>query len=440
MKNKALFLLYILIVLQTGLTIYLAPNFMPAQIILATLFIGTLYYYNKKTVFKRREMKPERPGVTFDPTIQIAHETLPYLRSGLNEDTALKIAEIIKKISDVPAVAITDKETVLAFLGVGCDKHHAGDVILTDATRQVLQSGLPMVVQSTLQLSCSRRDSCDCPLKAAVIMPLKNKDEVVGSLKLYQTKDDELPPYVIQLAAGIARLLGLQIELAEFDHNSKLLIKAKLDALNAQINPHFFFNTLNTIIMYSRTNPERSRRLLIKLADFFRYTFKQHKGQFQSLREELEYIHTYLVLEKARFGNKLKIIEDIDYGLLDMNIPLLSLQPLVENAIKHGITTKVGEGSVKISVHRRKDEIELSISDDGSGIPADKLELILIPGYGSGNGVGLSNVHERLISIYGEDSGLLIKSSPGQGTKVYFKIPFEDIEGDTKHETQNTNS
>ena len=440
MKNTAMTLLYALIIFQAGIIIYLVPAIIPVEIFTTALFIGTLYYYNKKTALLPEETKPQKPNIDFDPTIQIAHETLPYLRSGLNEDTALKIAEIIKKISDVPAVAITDKDTVLAFLGVGCDKHHAGDVILTDATKQVLQSGLPMVVQSTLQLSCSRRNTCDCPLKSAVIMPLKKQDEVVGTLKLYQTKDDTLPPYVIQLAAGIAQLLGLQLELAELDHKSKLLIKAKLDALNAQINPHFFFNTLNTIIMYSRANPERARRLLIRLADFFRFTFKQHKGDSQSLREELEYIHTYLVLERARFGNKLKIIEDIDYDLLDMNIPLLSLQPLVENAIKHGITTKVGEGSVKISVHRRKDEVELSISDDGFGIPADKLEMVLIPGYGSGNGVGLSNVHERLKSIYGEDSGLLIKSSPGHGTKVYFKIPFEDMEGDTKHEAENTYS
>lgn len=422
--------------LQAIIVIYISHVLLPLEVAILLLSAASIYAVNneKKQFPSNTPFTEHSKGdIAFDPTILIAHETLPYLRSGLNEKTALKISEIIQKISDVPAVAITDTERVLSFLGVGCDKHHPGDLILTDATKQVLQTGNPKVVQSTLQLNCAKRDTCDCPLAAAIIVPLKNRDEVVGTLKLYQTKDGQLPPYAIRLAAGIAQLLSLQIELAELDHKTKLLFKAQLDALNAQINPHFFFNTLNTIIMYSRTNPGRARRLLIRLADFFRHTFKR-KGQFQTLREELEYIHTYLVLEKARFGNKLKIIEDIDYDLLDMQIPVLSIQPLVENAIKHGITTKVGEGAVKISVHRQSDEVALSVSDDGSGIPEDKLDMVLLPGYGSGNGVGLSNVHERLISIYGEDSKLKINSKEGHGTIVYFRIPYVQAEGGTAYE------
>lgn len=430
-KKENLFL-GLLMLIQAIIVVVISPKLIPVEVII--LAVSTYFVFSKtKTNVVSKIHEPGRNEIAFDPTIQIAHETLPFLRSGLNEETAPKIAEIIQKISDVPAVAITNKDTVLSFIGVGCDKHQPGDKILTDVTKQVLLTGMPKVVESTLRGSCEKRDTCECPLAAAVIVPLKNREEVIGTVKLYQTTDGQLPPYVIRLAIGIAQLLSLQIELAEFDHQRELLTKAKLDALNAQINPHFFFNTLNTIIMYSRTNPERARRLLVRLADFFRHTFKR-KSQFQSLREELEYVHTYLVLEKARFGNKLKIIEDIDYDLFDVNIPVLSLQPLIENAIKHGITTKVGEGAVKISAHLVKNQIQISISDDGSGIPSDKIDLVLLPGYGSGNGVGLSNVHERLKSIYGEESRLKIISKEGKGTTVFFKIPYEPAGGGLANE------
>jgi LytS/YehU family sensor histidine kinase len=198
--------------------------------------------------------------------------------------------------------------------------------------------------------------------------------------------------------------------------------KAELDALQAQINPHFFFNTLNTIIMYSRTNPNRARRLLIRLADFFRQALKQH-GNFITLKEELEFVNTYLVLEKARFGPKLQIIQDIEQGLLEEQIPRLTLQPLVENAVKHGITPKLGPGAIKITAYRDGQEMVLIVKDDGVGISPERMGLVLLPGYGSGNGVGLSNVHERLKGLYGETYGLRVQSTPNQGTTITMRVP-----------------
>ncbi len=358
-----------------------------------------------------------------DPSVLIAYETLPYMRRGLNEVTALKIAEIIQKISDVAAVAITDKVRVLAYLGAGCDKHQPGDKILTEATREVLVTGVHKVVRTQEQLNCSRRDNCNCPLAAAVIVPLKCRDDTVGTVKLYQTKDGQLNPQIIRLALGMAQLLGMQIELAELDMQAQLKTKAELDALQAQINPHFFFNTLNTIIMYSRTNPNRARRLLIRLSEFFRQALKRH-GNFISLQEEMDFVNTYLVLEKARFGPKLQIIQDIDPEINDETIPRLTLQPLVENAVKHGITPKLGPGAIKISAKRDGNELVLVVKDDGIGIPPERLGLVLQPGYGSGNGVGLSNVHERLKGFFGENYGLRIQSAPNQGTTITMRVPI----------------
>ncbi|NLL20017.1 MAG: histidine kinase [Clostridia bacterium] len=367
--------------------------------------------------------EPNIENATIESTLEIANETLPFLRRGLNEDTARQSAEIIQKISEMAAVAITDKERVLAFIGVGCDKHQPGEQILTEATRQVIATGQYRVVPDTTALNCSRYDSCDCPLGSAVIVPLKNRDEVVGSLKLYSTSHGIPPSQTVRLAIGIAQLLSIQMELAELDRQAQLITQARLEALHAQINPHFFFNTLNTIVMYSRTDPEKTRQLLIHLAELFRKTLKR-QGLYISFKEELECIDIYFALEQARFGEKISLVKDVDESLLSYEIPLLSIQPLVENAVKHGLTPKIGPGTVFIGAHLKGREIRITISDDGVGIPRYRLNEILKPGYGSGNGVGLSNVHERFKSLYGEDYGLRINSKEGVGTKITMRVPL----------------
>jgi len=357
-----------------------------------------------------------------DPTVQVAHETLPFMRRGLTEVTARKTAEIIQKICEVPAIAITDKEKVLAYLGAGCENHRPGDKILTKATQYVIETGEHKIVHSVEELNCTKTD-CDCPLSAGVIAPLKYGEEVVGTLKLYQTEHGQLPPHVVRLTIGLAQLLSMQMELSELDHQSQLVAEAKLEALHAQINPHFLFNTLNTIIMYSRRDPDKTRQLLIHLAEFFRKTLKR-PGHFIPLSEELDCVRNYFVLEKARFGDKIQLVEDIDSSLLEYRIPVFSLQPLVENAVKHGITEKNGNGTVTIRAKLKDDELHLSVIDDGVGIPPEKLENVLQPGYGSVTGVGLSNVHLRLQNLYGENKGLKINSRVGEGTEIHMQIPL----------------
>lgn len=386
-------------------------------LVLAASFVSALLA--SEAVLKNKPAPLRTENHPLDFTLQIANETLPYLRRGLNEETAAKTVEIIQKIADVAAVAITDKNQVLGYIGAGADHHRPGSPIMTEATREALATGELKVIRQSRELQCPVKN---CPLESAVIAPLKCKGEVVGAVKLYQTKQGEVPESVIKLAVGIAQLLGMQMELAELDRQVQLVTKAELDALQAQINPHFLFNTLNTIIMFSRTNPETARRLLIRLASFFRYALKRH-GRFNSLKEEIEYLNTYLILEKARFREKLRIERDIDETLLPCQVPVLTIQPLVENAIKHGILPKPGPGTVQISARRADGEMLIAIRDDGVGIDPQRLPEILKPGVGSGNGVGLSNVHERLKGLFGEEYGLKVVSAPGAGTSVYVRIP-----------------
>ena len=357
-----------------------------------------------------------------DPTLQIANETLPFMRRGLNEETAQKTAEIIKKISEVSAVAITDRETVLAYIGECSDHHKAGGPIITHSTMQAIATGELMIIKDKKGLNCPEKN---CTLQAAVIAPMKCKGEVAGTVKLYQTNQGDLQPSVVKMALAVAQLLGMQMELAELDRQAQLVTIAELDALHAQINPHFLFNTLNAIISYSRTQPETARRLLIRLASFFRQTLKR-QGHFNSLKEEIEYVNTYLVLEKARFREKIRIEKDIDPALLEYQVPVLTLQPLVENAIKHGVQPMIGPGTVKITARLDNGEMLFIIEDNGVGISLDRLPKVLLPGFGSGNGVGMSNVHERLKSLYGEDYGLKIVSEVDKGTSVYIRIPLKE--------------
>ncbi|MDW7674087.1 MAG: GAF domain-containing protein, partial [Bacillota bacterium] len=197
-------------------------NFWPVLImlILTNAFIGVGVY------LIRREIGEKSKPFLMASTLQIANETLPYLRRGLNEESARNTAEIIQKITEVGAVAITDRERVLAYLGAGCDNHHPGDLILTEATKEVINTGKPKLVNSPVQLNCPR-ENCRCPLSKAVIVPLKFREQVIGTLKLYQTEDGQLPPHVIRLAKGVAQLLSVQIELAELDRQSQLVTEAK---------------------------------------------------------------------------------------------------------------------------------------------------------------------------------------------------------------------
>jgi len=396
------------------------PQFLVPAVLLAGAN-GLIFFFLRRNERKGRTNYP-MDSQSIDPTLQIANAALPYMRHGLNEETARKTAEIIQRIGDVPAVAITDRERILAFLGPGCDKHPPGRSIVTQATKRVVATGNIKIVERKADFQCPVKD-CQCPLGAVVIVPFKCRGEVVGTLKLYRTEEGPVPQATVNLAIGIAQLLGIQMELAELDHQAQLVTRAELDALRAQINPHFLFNTLNTIVMFSRTNPETARRLLIRLASFFRHALKS-TGHFTTLREELECVNTYLVLEKARFRDKLRIVRSVDKSLLDYEVPVLTLQPLVENAIKHGIMPKVGTGTVRFAVRRAGSEMAVEIADDGVGIPPEIMPQIFTPGFGSGSGVGLSNVNDRLKGLFGADYGLRLMSERDRGTVIKLRIPI----------------
>ena len=193
---------------------------------------------------------------------------------------------------------------------------------------------------------------------------------------------------------------------------------ARLDALTRQINPHFLFNTLNSVASLIRSNPEEARQVVYKLAHILRRLLKQ-TGNLTPLREELSFIEHYLAIEMVRFGDKLRYEKQIEPQTLDYPVPSMLLQPIIENSIRHGLSSKVGGGVVRVSARIEDGRLHVVVEDDGVGIPESKLATLFELG------IGVSNVNERLKVIYGDEYRMWVDSKPGEGTRTGIEVPVQ---------------
>jgi two-component system sensor histidine kinase LytS len=348
--------------------------------------------------------------------LQIANKTINYFRKGLTEETTREASNIIKEMTGVSAVSFTSMDRILAHVGTGSDHHIPGIPLVTKITKQVLRDGVTMIADTKEDISCSH---AECQLNSAVIVPLMEKDNVIGSLKIYKTGENSITPVDVELAEGLASLFSTQIELSRIEEQAKLLNISELKALQAQINPHFLFNSINTIVSLIRTSPEKARDLLVKLGAYFRNSL-YHSDEIL-LSDEIQNIRNYLEIEKARFGDKLNILIDVPENINCM-IPPFTLQPLVENSLKHGLLPRVEGGTIEIHGTKQDRDIHLTVRDNGIGIEENRLKTLLEETSCS-KSVGIKNVNKRLICKYGESSGLIIESSPGSGTLVSLTIP-----------------
>jgi two-component system LytT family sensor kinase len=379
----------------------------------------------------RDEQDPEGRGAVRSRRRIVAGGRRMPLRSGLTADAARRTAELLRPLLGGDAVVITDRELNLAFVGPGSDHHEAGGPVRAAAVRSAITKGRTVVSRRASNMGC---DDPDCPLRSAVVVPLVVGARVVGTIGVFRTHDEPAPRDQIE---DMASILSLHLELAEADRERKLASDARLDALRAQINPHFLFNILNTIASKSRTDPDEARQLLLRLSDFFRYAVRQ-EGQLAEFAQEYFFVRTYLSLEQARFGDRLRVRYDIDPQVLTAHVPVLTIQPLVENAVKHGLADKVEGGTVtlKARVDPLTRTTSIRVIDDGVGMAADVLDRL---GNGSGpdrgvdgprgaagahGGVGLQNISERLTTLFGERFTLDIQSTAGEGTAVEVRVPL----------------
>ncbi|MFD7335597.1 sensor histidine kinase [Streptomyces violascens] len=381
----------------------------------ALLFLGPLlaaagFLLGRRTARQGRTSDVGTPveHATFE-TLHTASLAAPPLRAGLTSEAARKSARGLRSLLGTDALCLTDRDTILTWDGAG-EQHHSAYVM--DQVRALLDTGR----DTAFALSC---DDLDCPLRWAVAVPLTVDHRVLGTLVAYAPRESA----VLARAAGeVGRWVSVQLELAELDRSRTRLIEAEIKALRAQISPHFIFNSLAAIASFVRTDPERARELLLEFADFTRYSFRRH-GDFTTLADELHSIDQYLALVRARFGDRLSVTLQVAPEVLPVALPFLCLQPLVENAVKHGIEGAVTAGRITISALDAGSEAEVVIEDDGAGMDPEELRRILRGDGDPSGGIGLLNVDERLRQVYGDTYGLVIETGIGAGMKVTARIP-----------------
>ncbi len=358
-------------------------------------------------------------------TLRIANQTLAHLRKGMTPETCNEVCQILFNELSPSAVAMTNRKEILAHVGVASDHHRSYSPIQTHITKEVLRHG-SRVVANDQAIHCIHTD---CPLGAAVIAPLKQRDQVVGTLKLYYPSEKAITDVTIELIDGLSSLLSDQLEIAAADQAHELAKDAEIKALQAQISPHFFFNSLNVIISLIRTDPDQARQLLTSLSKFLRQNVEGTTAARVTLEQELAHVRAYLQIEEARFVDKLTIDFDVDPSVLSQLIPPLTLQPIVENAVKHGIADMARGSVVKVMIAARDGETEITVTDNGKGITTERQKTLGEHPVESesGTGMGLYNVHRRLMMTFGDQAGLQFTTTNGEGTVVRFAIPKEEV-------------
>jgi LytS/YehU family sensor histidine kinase len=347
------------------------------------------------------------------PTLELLAATLPEMRRGLSEAAARVVAYQVFEKLGYGAVAVSDRQRVLAFVGAGADHHGAGDEPIRPVF-EALARNEPLVAPLALRVSCRHPA---CPLGAAAVIPLRASTAPAGAVVVYATDAVPIADRDVDLLTQLGDQLSAQLQLSELEGTARAAASAELQALQAQIEPHFLFNCLNTIAAFIRTDPAKARELVVSFADYCRWTLAR-PGEFVTLREELDHVQHYLALEQARFGPQLQVRIDVSPDALEVELPPFLVQPLVENAVKHGKTDRPLGLVVRARV--RRDKLRITVRDDGRGIAREVLERVREPGVGEGTGLGLSQVDRRLTAFYGE--GVRLRSGVF-GTIVRLEVP-----------------
>lgn len=370
----------------------------------AMLFMSILQ--DRKTIF-------EKYSATFSRrALNIADRSVGILSSGFTNQNAEKIARIVYEETNVGAVSITDEKKILAFVGIGDDHHKPNTPISSQSTLDsIAQNDIIYLDGKENPYQCSL--SAECRLGSALIIPLRAGDKVIGTIKLYEPKRKLFSTINMSMAEGIAQMLSTQILYGEYQEKQLLLSQAEIKLLQAQVNPHFLFNALNTISAIIRRDPNQARALIQHLSHFFRSNLKQNI-ETVTLKEELAHVNAYLMIETARFSDRLQVDIDIDDALLERRLPSFTLQPLVENAIKHGTSQLLENGRIHIYSQPVADGEQIVV-EDNAGLYTQPLE--------THTGLGMQIVDKRLINQFGNVATLHTEVAPNQYTRMYFTLP-----------------
>lgn len=381
----------------------------PAMILMnpigATLFM---------TVLLERQREEDRvAAASSERALKVAERSLELMARGFRPEAATELATIVKEETGVGAVGVTDTERILGWAGLGGDHHRPGRPIASPYTKQAIATNTVVFADGIRQAyDCTVSPSC--PLSSVLITPLQVDGTVVGTVQLFEPRGRRFLNMNRSLGEGLGALLSSQLLISRYQEQKSLLVLSELKLARAQVNPHFLFNALNTIIAILRRDADRSRELLIHLSNFFRKNLKR-SSDVSTLAEEMEHVGAYLEIEKARFEGRLVVETDVDPGLVRLDMPAFTLQPLVENAFKHGLSTKLGEGRVSIRAHRRGGAAVVEV-EDNAGTWKEPTD---------GTGLGMQIVDKRVKNLYGKDYGITVECTPNEFTRVTLRLPTE---------------
>jgi two-component system, LytTR family, sensor kinase len=338
--------------------------------------------------------------------LSLANRIASPLRTGLSAEAFQPVIGAFRSMLSARAILISDTQSVLAW-DADTDLETTFSALTIEDLQPALQGRHPILKQSTL-----------APSLQVVVHPLMIDGFIVGAFAVYASDADLA---LVQASEELVRWISMQVQLGDIDRARATAAGAQLRALRAQISPHFLFNALNTIASFVRTDPERARELLVEFADFARYSFST-TGQFTTLADELRAIDTFVALERARFGDRLTVRIRVAPEVLGVKVPFLVLQPLVENALQHGLYRKGSQGTLSIDAADMGNEALIQLEDDGVGMDPVVLAETL-SGKRETSGIGIRNVDERMRTVFGPNYGLVIQTNIGAGTRITLRVP-----------------
>ena len=349
-----------------------------------------------------------------DAMLRLASQTLDCMKEGMTSEAAQRICQLLLPSTAAIAVAVTDKDHILGYAGYEEADNPSGSVIRTHATHATLSDGRGRILFTPEEIGFPSGSST---IQAAIIVPLVVGRTVEGTLKFYYRRARHISETQKSIAEGFGQLLSTQMAASALEEQTKLATSMELKALQSQINPHFLFNTINTIASLIRTNPEKARILLREFAVFYRRTLEDSTDLILFARE-IEQTKRYFTFEIARFGEDRVAMEvDIEPDVDDMMVPPFLIQPLVENAVRHAMPSE-GKLTISVTGQVKGDDVIVCVADDGVGMTEEARLNILHPESSTGCGIAVKNVHDRICGYFGSDTHMEVESELGVGTKV----------------------
>lgn len=355
----------------------------------------------------------------------IAKEALPFLKKDSEIEVAKGLAELLYHRLRIAAVSISNEQTILAHKGIGEDHHKQGDTTVSIGALKAINTKQLQICTLKSELKCSEKH---CQLEAAIFIPIIEDEQVTYLITFYFRKAEHISQVELMMADGIGQFISHQLNMLRAEKLKDSIRDAELRNLQAQINPHFLFNTLQLIAGLFRENPANARHITLQLASFMRFNIRLVSKSLVELKKECEHVEAYTDIIQERFKGRLKIIFQKPVDLTNIYIPPSTIQPLVENAVNHGLKKKQEDCIIQIILIKENSRLIVTVRDNGSGFPTHILPIVGKQPFTHDHhgGTGLYNVNQRLIRLLGESSKLHIRNLEGGGSEVRFAIPISN--------------